>query len=45
MHSLILQGVGDEEIAVDVLDAEGREPSRNLRIRKGAVDLAKRKTP
>jgi hypothetical protein len=35
----ILHCVRDKEIAVDVLDAEGREPSRNLRIRKGALDL------
>src|SRR5262249_2863943 len=32
MLELILQRVGDEEITVDVLDTEGREPIRNVRV-------------
>src|SRR5262249_1476108 len=35
----ILQRIRDEEIAVDVLDAEGREPIGNGGIGKVAVDL------
>ena len=41
----ILHCVSDKEIAVDVLDAEGRKPSRNLRIRKVAVDLSRGRSP
>src|SRR5262249_8660144 len=45
MLSRILHCVSDKKIAVDVLDAEGRKPSRNLRIRKGAIDLSRCRRP
>src|SRR5262249_17323047 len=41
MLSRILHCVSDKEIAVDVLDAEGRKPSRNLWISKIAVNLSR----
>src|SRR6202035_2745067 len=34
----ILLGIADEEIAIDVLDAERREAGRNVRIRESVVD-------
>ena len=33
----VLLGVGHEEIAVDVLDAEGRKTARNIRIHEAAI--------
>src|SRR5215470_5565136 len=41
----ILQCVRDKEIAVDVLDAEGREPSLNVRICEGTIDLTRFRRP
>src|SRR5262245_55158816 len=41
----ILFGIGDEEVTVNVLDTEGREPSRNVRICKAAVDLRRGRRP
>ena len=41
----ILQRISDKEIAVDVLDAEGRKPSWNLWIRKITVNLSRCRRP
>src|SRR4030095_8975271 len=45
MPGRILHGVRDKEVAVNVLDAEGRDPSRYIRIRKAAVDLRRCRRP
>ena len=37
MHLRVLQGVGHEQIAVDVLDAEWREAGRDVRIHEAAI--------